>query len=75
MVHGIREAHARSDHGAGVRLWGWSRTTVWRNVCDVMDDADLSGLHASPKGLRHGVGDAAVQAGIGSLQETENILR
>jgi integrase/recombinase XerD len=63
-VHGVRELHGRGDRGAGVRLWAWSRVTAWRNVCDVMDDAGLSGLHATPKGLRHGVGVAAVQNGI-----------
>jgi integrase len=63
-VHGIRERQNRADRGAGVRLWTWSQTTAWRRVCDVMDDADLTGLSASPKGLRHGVGVAAVQAGI-----------
>ncbi len=63
-VHGLRELQARQDRGAGVRLWAWGRTTAWRHVCAVMDDAGLSGLHASPKGLRHGVGVAAVQSGI-----------
>jgi integrase/recombinase XerD len=63
-VHGVRELQGRADRGAGVRLWGWSRITAWRHVCDVMDDAGLSGLHATPKGLRHGVGVAAVQNGI-----------
>jgi integrase/recombinase XerD len=63
-VHGVLEIQARGDRGAGVRLWNWSRITTWRNVCDVMDDAGLAGLHATPKGLRHGVGVAAVQNGI-----------
>ncbi len=63
-VHGIRELQARPHRGIGVRLWSWSRTTAWRRVCEVMDDADLSGLSGTPKGLRHGVGVAAVQAGI-----------
>jgi integrase/recombinase XerD len=29
-----------------------------------MDDAGLGGLHATPKGLRHGVGGAAAQNDI-----------
>ena len=33
-------------------------------VCGVMDDAGLARLHATPKGLRHDVGIAAVQNGI-----------
>jgi integrase/recombinase XerD len=64
MVHNIDALQKRSDRGAGVRLWPWSRTTTWRHVRDVMDDAGLAGPHAMPKGLRHGVGIAAVRSGI-----------
>ena len=38
--------------------------TGWRAVHKVMHDARLDGPHASPKGLRHGFGVAAVSAGI-----------
>ncbi len=38
--------------------------TGWRAVHDVMAGACLEGPHASPKGLRHGFGVAAVSAGI-----------
>jgi integrase/recombinase XerD len=65
LVHGIRKAQGNRKRGADTYyLWLWSRTTAWRRVCDAMDDAGLEGVHASPKGLRHGVGVAAVQAGI-----------
>jgi integrase len=64
MVHGIRELQTRRGHGRGVRLWPWSRMTGWRAVHDVMAAARLEGPHASPKGLRHGFGVAAVSAGI-----------
>jgi len=64
MVHGIRELHSRRGKGLGVRLWPWSRMTGWRTVHAVMADAGLDGPHASPKGLRHGFGVAAVSAGI-----------
>lgn len=64
IVHGIRKLQARREKGEGQFLWPWSRTTAWRRVCEVMDEAGLSGVHASPKGLRHGVGVAAVQNGI-----------
>jgi len=63
-VHGVRELQDRTDRGAGARLWPWGRTTAWRHVGDVMGDAGLAGLHATPKGLRHGVGVSAVQSGI-----------
>jgi integrase len=64
MVHGIREQHARRGKGRGVRLWPWSRMTGWRAVHMVMQAAGLEGVPASPKGLRHGFGVAAVTAGI-----------
>jgi integrase/recombinase XerD len=54
LVHGIRELQARP----------WSRTTGWRAVHAVMAAGGLDGPHASPKGLRHGFGVAAVSAGI-----------
>jgi integrase/recombinase XerD len=49
---------------AGVRLWPCSRMTGWRAVHAVMAAAGLVGVPASPKGLRHGFGVAAVTAGI-----------
>ncbi len=64
MVHGIRELHAGRGKGRGMRLWPWSRMTGWRAVHAVMLAAGLGGVPASPKGLRHGFGVAAVTAGI-----------
>ena len=64
MVHGIRELQSQRGKGRGVRLWPWSRMTGWRAVHTVMAAAELDGPHASPKGLRHGFGVAAVSAGI-----------
>jgi integrase/recombinase XerD len=52
MVHGIRELHAKRGKGRGVRLW------------PVMQAAGLEGVPASPTGLRHGFGAAAVTAGM-----------
>jgi len=64
MVHGIRELQGRRGKGQGIPLWPWSRMTGWRAVHAVMEAAGLDGPHASPKGLRHGFGVAAVSAGI-----------
>ena len=64
MVHGVREMQARADRGRGARLWGFERMTAWRRVSAVMAQAGLSGEHATPKGLRHGFGVAAVSSGI-----------
>jgi integrase/recombinase XerD len=38
--------------------------TGWRAVRAVMETARIGGPQASPKGLRHGFGVAAVSAGI-----------
>jgi integrase len=64
LVHGIRELQGRRGKGRGELLWPWSRMTVWRAIHAVMEAAGLDGAHASPKGLRHGFGVAAVSAGI-----------
>lgn len=45
-------------------FWRWGRTTAWRHVKEVMTAAEISGLHASPKGLRHGFGVQAVRSGV-----------
>jgi len=64
LVHGIRERQGRRGKGHGERLWPWSRMTGWRAVHAAMAAAGIDGPHASPKGLRHGFGVAAVSAGI-----------
>ncbi len=64
QVHGLRKIHLQPDHGTDVRLWNWSRSTGWRRVRDVMEAAGIKGLHASPKGLRHGFGIKAVTSEI-----------
>jgi integrase/recombinase XerD len=64
LVHGIREHQARRGKGRGEHLWPWSRMTGWRAVHGVMAATGLDGPQASPKGLRHGFGVAAVSAGI-----------
>ena len=64
LVHGIRELQSRRGKGRGVRLWPWSRMTGLAGRACVMQVAGLEGPQASPKGLRHGFGVAAVTAGI-----------
>jgi len=63
-VHGLREAQRARDGGKNVQLWPFGRATAWRRVHEVMHRAGIDGPQASPKGLRHGFGVAAVQAGI-----------
>ena len=64
LVHGLREAQRARDGGKSARLWPFGRATAWRRVHEIMHKAGISGPQASPKGLRHGFGVAAVQAGI-----------
>ena len=64
LVNGIRDSQAGRDGGKAHRLWPWSRMTAWRRVSEVMAEANVRGPHATPKGLRHGFGAAAVSAGI-----------
>ena len=64
LVHGLREAQRARDGGKSARLCPFGRATAWRRVHEIMHKAGISGPQASPKGLRHGFGVAAVQAGI-----------
>ena len=61
LVHGIREARGRRE---SFFLWSWSRTTAWRDVKAVMTAAGIEGPQATPKGLRHGYGVAAIGATV-----------
>lgn len=64
QVHDLASAKIQPDAGVSVRLWPWSRVTAWRYVCAVMESAGIIGLHATPKGLRHGFGIKAVAAQV-----------
>lgn len=46
------------------RIWTWSRMTAWRKLRQVFDACGLNGVHATPRGLRHGFATAAVTAGV-----------
>lgn len=63
-VHDISAAQRAEDGGRSMRLWPWSRPTAWRRVCTVMEMAGIEGLHATPKGLRHGFGIKAVVSNV-----------
>ncbi len=53
LVTGLLSIAPRDD---GDYLWSCSRTTAWRIIKGVMWNAGISGIHATPKGLRHGFG-------------------
>ncbi len=57
-IRGLRGATAKRP------LWGFSRATAWRRVKEALAAADIEGAQASPKGLRHALGVAAVGQGI-----------
>jgi len=54
----------RTTRLCGKRLWTFTRWTGWRLIKQVMFMAGISGPRACPRGLRHGFGVGAAQAGI-----------
>jgi len=63
LIQSLQQVHPLTS--AGTRLWTWSRSRAWQLVKAVMVDAKIPpGLHATPKGLRHGFGVHAVRNGI-----------
>ena len=63
LVHSVRAAQSRPRRAAR-RLWDISRSTASRHVKRLMNSADIEGPQASAKGLRHGFGVAAIEAGV-----------
>jgi integrase len=66
MVHGLKEIQRRARMRAlDQPLWSWSRTTAWRRVVAVMQQADIAaGPYRVPKGLRHGYAIHAFNTGV-----------
>lgn len=56
QVHDLRVTQASSDHGNAAKLWPFGRTTGWRLMRTVMDEAGLSGVKSTARGLRHALG-------------------
>lgn len=53
------------DGEPGERIWMLSRSRAWQLVKAVMADAGIApGIHATPKGLRHGFGIHAIHSGV-----------
>jgi integrase/recombinase XerD len=61
--YGLRARQARPAE-AQARIWPWSRVTAWRVIKRGMKAADIQGVKASPRGLRHGFGVGTLQSGI-----------
>ena len=66
MAHGLQEGAKRKKNPLGdLPLWAFSRTTAWRHITEVMNQAQIpDGPQKCPKGLRHGFGVLAITQGI-----------
>jgi len=50
--------------GSNERIWPFCRTMGWKIIKHCMASAGLTGIKATPKGLRHGFAIACVSAGV-----------
>ncbi len=65
LLNEIETAHGISEAASERRLWPWSRSRAWQLVKTMMNEAGIApGIHATPKGLRHGFGIHAISSGI-----------
>lgn len=61
----LRHTHNLPGRFPDWQLWDWSRSRAWQLVKAVMREAKIDpGIHATPKGLRHGFGLHAVRSGV-----------
>ncbi len=56
LVHHIQKVQRRKGGGKTTLFWTFRRAMAWIHVTKVMEMAGITGLHATPKGLRHGFG-------------------
>jgi integrase/recombinase XerD len=52
----LARLHKLTDGRTEGQLWTFSRTTGWRIIKRVMNKAQITGIHATTKGLRHAFG-------------------
>lgn len=65
LLNAIGDTHRLALLRPDQRLWPFSRSRAWQLVKIVMADAGIGpGIHATPKGLRHGFGLHAIQSGV-----------
>jgi len=65
LINVLDEVHHLSERSANERLWPLSRSRAWQLVKAVMCEAGIGGgVHATPKGLRHGFGIHAIRSGV-----------
>lgn len=63
LVHDIKKLQ-KDKEVKNQPLWSWSRMTGYRKVMEVMKKAEIEGIHACPKGLRHAFGIHCALKGI-----------
>lgn len=64
LIDALEAVHGISSADRNARLWTWSRGHAWQLIKSVMASARIpEGVHATPKGLRHGFAVKAVQSG------------
>ncbi len=56
LVHHVQKYQKLKGGGKDCRVWGLARTMAWKHINRVMRAANIYGMHATPKGLRHGFG-------------------
>lgn len=65
LLDAIAAVHDIEKADPDVRLWQFSRSRAWQLVKEVMKAAHIApGIHATPKGLRHGFGLHALRSGV-----------
>lgn len=65
LVTILEMAHGISGGDPDARIWNLSRSRAWRLIKDLMKEAGIApGIHATPKGLRHGFGLHAIRSGV-----------
>jgi integrase len=63
-IHFKLQAQQTDAVTSGRRLWSWHRVTAWRLIRGITGQLNIAGARASPRGLRHGFGIAALQSGV-----------
>ena len=65
LLNDLARTHALSNEGRDQRLWRLWRSRAWQLVKQIMHAAGIApGIHATPKGLRHGFGIHAIQSDV-----------
>jgi integrase len=65
LLNALDDTHDLASIERSTRLWTFGRCRAWQLVKSVMTLAGISeGIHATPKGLRHGFGLHAIRSGV-----------